>query len=493
MKTIKMAQQPETTTLTYKGFRGLVNVDPLSVSEVSSDGLSDLRSAINVDIDNSGGVITRPGFLRVYAGKVHSLYSNGKAGASCSGKEVCLFRQADRLMQLYQGGATTCVSGVPSSPEAVAPYAVQTLATGINGQLRMSYQYVAGRVYYSDTAITGVVDLTAGSIPVARSWGMLPPDAPVLSPESAGVLSQGNYQVALTYTRSDGQESGASTVASIALTAGSSKGGIDILCPLSADPDVRRINIYVSAPNGEVPYLLASVDNTPGSTTPRLGFTQPYHYRGETVTGSPLLTWGLRPPPPGQLLCYYRGRIYVASLNTLWYSQPYAYELFDPAQGWLVFDEPITLLAAVEDGIFVGTSEEVVFVKGTEPERFQMMRLSNCGAVLGTQTMGTLPGNNTSDTGSETVFWESRMGKCAGSSGGRLQLLNADRYYYEAGEIGTGVFWQRDGMQLYLSIMQGSPLPPVNYHSPLITTRDEDSGSYSLAMPMPELESGPGI
>ncbi|MBF0316788.1 MAG: hypothetical protein HQL04_01315 [Nitrospirae bacterium] len=458
-----------TNEITHTGFRGLVNVKP--TREASSDGLSDLKSAVNVDIDNSGNVVTRPGFLRVYEGKVHSLYGNGK---------VCLFRQADRLMQLYQ------VSGAEdSSPDVVAPYAVRTLASGINGSLRMSYQYVAGRVYYSDAAVTGVVEVTARPIPVVRSWGMLPPDAPVLSATTEGILSKGKYQVSLTYTRNDGQESGASTVASMTLT--KKAGGIDVICPLSADPNVRKINIYISAPNGEVPYLAASLDNTPSATVP--GFTVPYHYRGETVTGPPLLTWGLKPPPPGQLLCYYRGRLYVASLNTLWYSQPYTYELFDPAQGWLAFDNPITLVAAVEDGIFVATSREVVFLKGTEPERFQLMQVSDCGAVFGTQAMGVLPGEQGVNGRTEVVFWESRMGKCAGLSGGRIQFLTADTYNYEAGEIGTGVFWQRSGMQFYLSIMQGSPLPPVNPQSSLMTTRDKDSGSYSLALPVPDLQS----
>ncbi|KJU83826.1 hypothetical protein MBAV_003986 [Candidatus Magnetobacterium bavaricum] len=463
-----------TNEITHTAFRGLVNVVP--TREASSPELSDLKSAVNVDIDNFGNVVTRPGFLRVYEGKVHSLYSNGK---------LCLFRQDDRLLQLYQ------VSGAEaSSPDVVAPYAVRTLTGGINGSLRMSYQYVAGRVYYSDAAVTGVVEVTARPIPVVRSWGILPPDAPVLSATTAGILSKGQYQVTLTYTRNDGQESGASTVASIALAPGRSPlrggrgGGIDIICPLSADPNVRKINIYVSAPNGEVPYLAASVDNTPSDTVS--GFTVPYHYRGETITGPPLLNWGLKPPPPGHLLCYYRGRLYVASLNTLWYSQPYTYELFDPAQGWLAFDNPITLVAAVEDGIFVATSQEVVFLKGTEPEKFQLMQLSDCGAVFGTQAMGVLPGESGR---SEVVFWESRMGKCAGLSGGRIQFLTADTYNYEVGEIGTGVFWQRNGMQLYLSIMQGPTMPPVNPQNSLMTTRDKDSGSYSLAMPVPDLQS----
>ncbi|MBF0337075.1 MAG: hypothetical protein HQL05_04515 [Nitrospirae bacterium] len=498
-----------TNTITHKGFSGLVNVP--SGSGTPTGELSALKSAINVDVGNAGNVVMRPGFLRVYEGNVHSLYSNGS---------ICLFRQADRLMQLYHRGETD-----PPYPDTVAPYAVRTLATGIHGTLRMSYQYVAGRVYYSDTAITGVVELTARPIPVVRSWGMAPPDAPVISSSEQGILPRGNYQVTLTYTRNDGQESGASTVAAITLAkkAGASGGdkgcGIDLICPLSADPDVRKINIYVTAPNGEVPYLVASVDNTQGATlsqgtepgaarpiepgvadpslTPTPGFTAPYHYRGETITGPPLLTWGLRPPPPGQLLCYYRGRLYVAGLNTLWYSQPYSYELFDTAQGWISFDAPITLLAAVEDGIFVGTADEVVFLKGTEPERFQAMQVSNCGAVFGTQAMGGLPddngvGNNSIEPGGaapSVVFWQSRMGMCAGGSGGRIEFLTANRYSFEVGETGTGIFWQRDGMQLYLSIMQGCPLPPVDLHSSMMTTRDRDSGRYALAMPVAQLQS----
>ncbi|MBF0345271.1 MAG: hypothetical protein HQL06_13710 [Nitrospirae bacterium] len=477
----------KTQKLTHKGFKGLSNVTPYNSTNsqgVASPELAYLKSAINVDIDNAGVIVSRPGFMRIYAGKVHSLWSNGK---------ICLFRHGDTLKQLFMHPSYSSEE-TPPVTQGVAPYDVRTLASGIAGNLRMSYQYIAGRVYFSDAATTGVVDFTEATIPVVRSWGIVPPNPPLLS-ESKGALPSGNYQVALTYQRSDGQESGASAFSSIAIT----RGGIDIVCPLatvgsgqsndSLDNGIRKMNVYVTTANGEVPYLVASVDNTSKSlSTSMPGYASPLSYRGETGRGQVLSTWGLKPPPPGQLLSYYRGRLYVASHNTLWYSLPFAYELFDMAQGWMVFDLPITLVAAVNDGILVGTSEEVVFLQGVEPEKFQMRHLSSCGAVFGTQAHGLLPGSDNAGD-SEVVFWESKKGKCAGLSGGKIEFLANDGYSYETGEAGAGIYWQRDGMQLYLSVMEGTPRPPVNTHRSIIVTNDADTGNYSLTMPPLSLNS----
>ncbi len=77
-------------------------------------------------------------------------------------------------------------------------------------------------------------------------------------------------------------------------------------------------------------------------------------------------------PPAGHLLEYHAGRIFIASDETVYFTQGAgALHLVDPAGGFLpVRGGRVRLLAAVDDGLFVGTDQEVFFAAGRDPKDF---------------------------------------------------------------------------------------------------------------------------
>ncbi|MBF0517767.1 MAG: hypothetical protein HQK97_11745 [Nitrospirae bacterium] len=408
----------------YREFKGLANVLP-----PQRMGFSYLTEARNVDIDDSGMIRRRAGYKKIYDGSPACLWSDG-----C----VCLFCEGGSLKELLP----------PPAPGA--PYAERTLRQGLTSGRRMAYLSLNGTVYYSDGLITGAID-TRGNSSIARSWGMVPPAPPTLSAAS-GNMRPGKYAIALTYVRkggayspSGGQESGTSVLSYIETTTG----GITATITASDDPDVAGINLYITTVYGETLYLAMRLPNQ----------SIDVDLKDEPAPMLTTLTEGLKPPPAGNLLTYYRGRIYTAAYDILYYSEPFALELYNKSVNWIPFNGQITLLAAATEGIFVGTKDELLFLAGATPEKFTLHRLSDCGAVAATQTTAAVAHNSNGVSSlRRTLYWESRRGKCSVSLDGGTEINYPARgvYSYPCGLTGAGIVERRGGMNLFISVMRGA-------------------------------------
>jgi hypothetical protein len=60
----------------------------------------------------------------------------------------------------------------------------------------------------------------------------------------------------------------------------------------------------------------------------------------------------------------YKGRIYLADGKTLWATELYRYHLVNRTRGFMQFEHDITLVMAVDDGMYVGTTGGLNFIKG---------------------------------------------------------------------------------------------------------------------------------
>jgi hypothetical protein len=256
-----------------------------------------------------------------------------------------------------------------------------------------------------------------------------------------GQLMVGKYQVALTFVRDDGQESGSDRPELINL---SDEGGIDISLPGTTDSTVKYINIYISHADGETLYLAHTVDIGTASLQ--------YQHTAEELV-YPLKTKLLLPPPPGHFVEYFNGRIYIADKNILWYSEPYSYELCRYETNFMPFESNITLLGAVDDGIFLATQEETMFMAGDGPP-FKRSFKAEYGAIPGTMAKCNASYFGKGKAEGDAVFWESTRGKCVGLKEGGFKNLTEGNYLYAPGKRGAGIIKQTSGMNQYLSILQ---------------------------------------
>lgn len=77
------------------------------------------------------------------------------------------------------------------------------------------------------------------------------------------------------------------------------------------------------------------------------------------------------PPRPGKFLLVFAGRLWLAAGQLVYFSEPGSPRRFDLSSGFLQFPEEVTMLAAVESGLFVGTASGVTWVNGSDPEKME--------------------------------------------------------------------------------------------------------------------------
>ena len=389
-------------------FKGLRNTVPSDRFE-----LGDLEAAESVDIDDSERVTRRKGHgAAVVSGACKSLWSNGATALAVQNE-------------------TNLVQILPN-------YATVTLRTGLISGLDMSYTSIGARVYYSNSVNTGIVE--GGR---SRSWGITPPAGQPAAAVIGGVLPAGRYQFAVTFLRSDGQESGSSQASLVELQ---STGGIRLsLLPVTTDADITHRAVFFSKRDGETLYRVGVLGMT--ETT--------FDYQMEESMRVPLSTQHLRPAPAGQLVGSFNGRTLVASGDTLFYSEPYAPELFDLRKNHR-FASPITLVAGLDSGVYLGTLDEVLWLGGSDPQKWTFSPRLAYGAILGAATTCSrdmiLDGAGTK----QVVVFATTQGVCVGADGGEIVNMTQDRFLYPQQERGAAVIRRHRGMVQALVSLQGA-------------------------------------
>lgn len=382
-------------TIPFSGHSGVRN--DISQERFKQD---DLSAGVNVDVDKTGKVWRRDGTTNVLAGVMHSLYNNG---------DTTLVVDGTNLTQL----------------DVAFGKRVLAIASGA----RVAYETTNRQVFWSDELVSGVV-----KDGVNRRWGVAVPPVPSVS-IGVGDFAEGSYLVTTTYVRNDDHESGAPRSTEIPLAANQ---GFTLGLTPSLDPNVLYQRIYLSDINGKVCFLAGEVLNPTLSVTltalPQLGAAVRTQFMG--------------PPPAGQVVGYFKGRMYIAKGPYLWYSLPYEFELFDLRNGYMGFDTNVTTFAAVEDGIYVGTGNSVSWLSGNDPTKFDRKVVAPFGAVLGTEKL--VPAHMMGDLeeqGDAQVFMTSR-GLCAGFDGGVFKNLTGARYFPVSASRGASLLKVRDGSPL---------------------------------------------
>jgi hypothetical protein len=301
-----------------------------------------------------------------------------------------------------------------------------TLVRAGVGESEMSYVTIAGVTHYSNDSITGTI--TDG---VDGPWGVPTPAAPAAVPISTGGLAAGIYMVAYTRMDANGLESGASPVVAVQVAEG---GGIALTS--IATSYVSRA--YVSPANGEKLYWAHNI--LAGQTVSYVGAHSP---------GKMLTTQFLQAPSPMALLEYYNGRIYGVEGNTLLYTQAMDYSLTRPATDYIMFPSPILMLVAVEDGLYVGDKNGVIFLSGGEAPQFVQSTADRLAPVSGSATWvdGGAQG--------EGPVWLTRRGWVFGGDGGQIKRLTEGTMALPHYNRAAGLYREHDGMRQLMAFVAG--------------------------------------
>jgi len=347
-----------------------------NVQDPAAFGDRALAEADNVDLDDTEKILSRrKGHVNKLAGNYHSLYACREG--MFVGKDLAMGR---------------------IDISSVGDLSYTEIKPGLSGD-RITYQSLLGAVYFSENTYSGV--LRDGTL---MKWGMDWPPLTALS-EGSGGLTEGVYQVALTYVAYDGRESG--TGVAVPIQVSSNAGILFPSLPVSADEQVVSKNIYISTTNGEKLYLAMTLPNSQTTTAWRGG-----------VLGRPLSTQFKHPAPPGSIVKEFNGRLLVASENMLYASEPFQYDLFNISKSYIPFDGNIRMVEPVNNGVYISTTDKVSFLSGMDFMELIQKEVSEYPAQGG----GSIPSDalKMKNVIGDVAVWVSEQGCLLGLPGGEV-------------------------------------------------------------------------
>lgn len=392
-------QRPDTTTL-GPWPAGINNRQPDYALPASEDGRQiALRDCANVDLDNTGRARRRDGFAKI-AGAMHA-----HDAFSCA--DGVFFMDGMRLQRLNADDSVTDLGG------------------SLRGE-RVAYAYANGALFLSDGEVCKRV--VNG---VLLDWGIEVPAPPLMAKAAtAGGFSAGRYLAAVTYLRADGQESGASQPVEVDLTDGA---GVSFaVLPMSANTEVAYLRLYLSRPNGSALYHVATVANGTASVV---------LLADDGGAGKPLATQHLSPPPAGQIVREYNGRMLIADGGTLWISESYGHELFNLSTGYIQLSGDISVVEPVEGGVFVA-ADKTWFLRGTGPADFFLVERLDYGAIIGTAC--DVPGT-------PNKMWHTPRGTVIAGPGGEIKNLTEANVAMGNAESGAAMVREFDGLRTFIT------------------------------------------
>ena len=391
----------------FAGINNMLSPEQVRNTPTRQDPNIELVEAVNVDIDNSMSPSRRPGQTMQLAGAAHSIWAEGG---------TCLFVQGDTMYTL----------GMDLAPVAVA--------AGL-GTDPVSYVKVNDRVYHSNGTVTGVLD--EGRV---RSWGIPLGDIKFGARPAQGDMPAGTYLVAMTFIRSDGQESGAGLAQTVVLP---DAGGIDVRWDVPQDMDIAHCALYVSQPNGATP-MRAMFMNVELAAFVYVGGAR----------NLPLATQWLDAPPAGQVLAAYKGQVYIGAGEFVYATTPFSFEHCDLRDYQAVDGSRITMIAPVETGLFVGTEKGLYFMAGAPFSEASMVKKMNAAVVPGTMCLadGQAVTGEAEMSGMVVALFSTADGIVMGTPDGSLTNLTRMQYQMPHGIAGAATFIAGPGSKYLVSL-----------------------------------------
>lgn len=282
---------------------------------------------------------------------------------------------------------------------------------------------VAGIVHNGELFLSTRVESLRTDGDTVRPWGVPAPAFTLEVVPGAGSLS-GRHRVAVTAVQ-DGVESGTDSML-VVVPPGSA------LRVVSGDP--RALRLYASVENGETLYYQGPLI---GGATAINGVSD----HTETLT-----TDGLVPMPPCDEYVSHRGVIAGRLGRYVFLSEPMQPHLMHPVRGFLQYPADVSVLASGDTGLYVA-ADRTYLVTGAETLTPQQNRVLELGGVAGTAV--TLEDGR--------AMWFSPSGPVLAGPDG-VQLVSKGVYAPDTAAIGAAGVVDRDGNQMVVTTMRGSPL-----------------------------------
>lgn len=172
-------------------------------------------------------------------------------------------------------------------------------------------------------------------------------------------------------------------------------------------------------------------------------------------------------PPLATEIEYYKGRIYLANERWLWATELYLYDLVDRNRNYIQFEHDITMVRAVENGIFVGTTKQLFFLQGTMADGLKRTTVLDSPVIRGSavvvpaaEAIPQAQGGATPE-GNACMFLTSQ-GICVGTDTGQVINLTRRRVVFPASVSAAALYREDQGANSYVAVTDSAGGPSAN-------------------------------
>lgn len=165
----------------------------------------------------------------------------------------------------------------------------------------------------------------------------------------------------------------------------------------------------------------------------------------------------LHAPPLATELELYKGRIYLASERWLWATELYLYDLVDRTRNFIPFEHDITMIRAVGDGLFVGTTAKLLFLQGTLAKGLRYTTVVDApvirGSAVSVPTAEVHPEARRAPVpeGDSPVFMTG-AGVCVGLDGGQVFNLTRGKTVFPPAASAAALYREDQGANSYVAV-----------------------------------------
>lgn len=166
-------------------------------------------------------------------------------------------------------------------------------------------------------------------------------------------------------------------------------------------------------------------------------------------------------PPFASFLAPWHGRIYLGVGSVLWATELYLYNFVDRNAGFKQFEASITMVAAVSDGVYVGTTEGLYFLSGPTFAELGLLRVMDSGVIPGSMVYipGELGNPPQVPTGADTqvevaIMFMSTTGACVAADGGKVINMTESKIVFPGAQSGASMYRRMDGVNQFVSALQ---------------------------------------
>lgn len=182
-----------------------------------------------------------------------------------------------------------------------------------------------------------------------------------------------------------------------------------------------------------------------------------------TSTLAPVKGKLLGKPPLASALAYYNGRIYLANGRTVWATELYLYDYVDTTKTYMMYESDIQVLAAMTDGLYVGTEDAIWFQSGPFNEMRRIAAV-NSGALPG--SVANIPPHLIPDqfmgNTRSAIMVMTKSGLCLGLDGGNMMNLTQTKVVFPEAIRVNSLFRSQDGVNQYIGVADSGGSPSSN-------------------------------